>query len=852
MRQEVACWLHTLAAAGERVNSWVLAGWVRVAAGVAADGSVSSFTALSVEEWVAAARRRYHDRHRRLPPPSYLHNHRATIARLHAALTLACQGGQPWWRCPVWDPRHGRRIPVREHEPLEGQRLNFARVSPAWLREAIQWYFAAGLSTGLLSWSSLPSFLTYLGRHFAAFLAAEGIGTPDLGADPEAGIRPVALRLAAWLRQQRTRSGRPLAPPTVGLIQTTVSGFYAFMADRRADAAREPGEPRRAVLTDAHARWWRPGEIAGRYRGPAGGNYIDAAALSRIAGHVEILGLPRDRAKTVVMNGTPRRIRGLGDEQAMRAFLLAIATGRRINEILMMDFAPLSPVPGLDTRQAAETGGPAARLRYQQTKIAGAPQAILVGADVVAIVAEQQDFARALVRAGDPAAADPPYLFLAWQANTTGARHYRANTLNGLLTQLAAALQVTDATGALVDFQRTHRMRHTKATDLLNAGVPIHVVQRYMGHYAGDLVKLIMLGDCLVEAGQESVEDFLPPGLALVGGVVALLLEGGAELDGGLEEGAGFADRLEVAVQADGPGAVAVAEHALVHFGAELAHLGALGAGGQVLRGVVEGLDLLGYGEVLLGHGAVGDAGIHHGHPHRSMSQKGGYRLEAHAPVDGLGGQRVPEPVRADVADPGGLGGFGDGPVDAALADALAVLGEEVRGAQAGGPCGEPAVQEVFELGVQRDIAVGAELAERHVEPVGGADLHDGVDGEVEELAFAQAGAGQEFHGQADERVGVGAGGLQQLGERAVVQEPGQRLVAQRQVAGEHQDRRRDVAAVPFGQPLEAGAQRAEVLGEADPRQFPAAGRWPGGQVQFVGLDMGSAQVGDAAASHRQ
>ena len=91
MRQEVAYWLHTLAVAGERVNSWVLAEWVRVAAGVAADGSVSSFTALSVEEWVAAARRRYHDRHRRLPPPSYLHNHRATIARLHAALTLACQ-----------------------------------------------------------------------------------------------------------------------------------------------------------------------------------------------------------------------------------------------------------------------------------------------------------------------------------------------------------------------------------------------------------------------------------------------------------------------------------------------------------------------------------------------------------------------------------------------------------------------------------------------------------------------------------------------------------------------------------------------------------------------------------------
>jgi hypothetical protein len=95
------------------------------------------------------------------------------------------------------------------------------------------------------------------------------------------------------LRQQRTRSGRPLAPPTIGLIQTTVAGFYAFMADRRADAARELGEPQWAGLTDAHARWWRPGEIAGRYRGPAEGNYIDAAALSRIAGRPPSSTTPR-------------------------------------------------------------------------------------------------------------------------------------------------------------------------------------------------------------------------------------------------------------------------------------------------------------------------------------------------------------------------------------------------------------------------------------------------------------------------------------------------------------------------------------------------------------------------------
>ncbi len=49
------------------------------------------------------------------------------------------------------------------------------------------------------------------------------------------------------------------------------------------------------------------------------------------------------------------------------------------------------------------------------------------------------------------------------------------------------------------------------------------------------------------------------------------------------------------------------------------------------------------------------------------------------------------------------------------LPDALAVPGEQVRAAQAGGPPGEPGVEEVFELGVQRDVAVGAELAERDV-----------------------------------------------------------------------------------------------------------------------------------------
>jgi hypothetical protein len=46
--------------------------------------------------------------------------------------------------------------------------------------------------------------------------------------------------------------------------------------------------------------------------------------------------------------------------------------------------------------------------------------------------------------------------------------------------------------------------------------------------------------------------------------VVALADEGGSELDAGLEEGAGFADGFEGAVEFGWSGAVAVAEEAVV------------------------------------------------------------------------------------------------------------------------------------------------------------------------------------------------------------------------------------------------------------------------------------------------
>ena len=91
-------------------------------------------------------------------------------------------------------------------------------------------------------------------------------------------------------------------------------------------------------------------------------------------------------------------------------------------------------------------------------------------------------------------------------------------------------------------------------------------------------------------------------------------------------------------------------------------------------------------------------------------------------------------------------------------------------------------------MGVQGDVAVRAELADRNVEPVSRADLDDGVDRQVQELALAQTGPSEELHRQADERVGVVAGGLQQLGSCGVIQETRQRIVTQWQITSKHQN----------------------------------------------------------------
>src|SRR6266568_2783132 len=246
-----------------------------------------------------------------------------------------------------------------------------------------------------------------------------------------------------------------------------VEQFYLFMHDHKDAAAAATGEPGWRELGAGHAGFYRTRELPRPGRRDPGLDVIDDTAMSKIMAGIGQLGENAGDG-------------GLDDPQAMRIMMLQARLGRRISELLMLGTDPLLPLatgPG-----AGEPGALVARLRYQQTKIDGAPDTVLVDAEVVAIIRAQQEWAAAWLAGHAAPGARPRYLFLGLLFNRNADRPYVSATLHRVLTELARRLEIRDSAGRLVDFRRTHRFRHTRATSLLNAGVPIHVVQRYLGH----------------------------------------------------------------------------------------------------------------------------------------------------------------------------------------------------------------------------------------------------------------------------------------------------------------------------------------------------------------------------------
>ena len=405
----------------------------------------------------------------KLPAPSSVTQIRQVLLRFLWLLDLAYDT-RPWWQRESWHPVEDPRIPLREHEPLGRQAIHFHRITAPWLRRGAQWHGKVALETGLLRWSTLNQ------RVFAltvldAFLAGRGVTEPRLAACP-AGVRQLMQDFLGHVRASRaTRGpakGQRVSAAHAKTVLVHAEQFYLFMHDHKDAAAAATGEPGWAGLGAGHAGFYRTRELPRPARRDPALDIIDDTAMTKIMAGIGQLGEPAAEG-------------GLGDPQAMRIMMLQARLGRRINEILMLDADPVLPLTA-SPQAAPGPGAMTARLRYQQTKIDGAPDTILVDAEVVAIIRAQQQWAAGRLRERAAPGAHPRYLFLGLLFNRNADRPYVAATLHRVLTELARRLDIRDSAGRLVDFRRTHRFRHTRATSLLNAGVPIHVVQRYLGH----------------------------------------------------------------------------------------------------------------------------------------------------------------------------------------------------------------------------------------------------------------------------------------------------------------------------------------------------------------------------------
>jgi integrase len=436
-------------------------------AGPAGPSQVSLLDA-GVQEWCQRIRAGYCRDSGQFPSPGTMGRLACELQRYYRVLEAAYDT-RDWWQREVWRPAEDPRIPQRDHEPRGRESISFTRFTAPWLRTGLQWFGKSVLETGQMTWSTL---LQRVGTmpEFDAFLAGRGSFPPYLADDP-AAVRALMRDYLAHVNTRRVgrgaRAGELISASRRKVLVICVEQFYAFMHDHAEEAAAVLGEPGWLRLSPQHAMLVRRGERPRRHPPGEPHRIIDDTTMTKIMGQAGMLGAPAAGG-------------GFGDEQAMRLLMLQARLGRRINELCMLDHDPLSMLGRPPGDQ--EPGAFVARLRYQQTKIDGAPDTVLVDAEIVAIIQAQRDWAaRHFTACGRPGRT-PRYLFLGSMMNRNGDRPYSAHQFRNLLTQLAARSGIRDGDDRVIDLQRTHAFRHTAATSLLNAGVPLHVVQRWLGH----------------------------------------------------------------------------------------------------------------------------------------------------------------------------------------------------------------------------------------------------------------------------------------------------------------------------------------------------------------------------------
>ncbi|WP_121711915.1 tyrosine-type recombinase/integrase [Streptomyces sp. E5N91] len=433
--------------------------------------SARSLMALSHEEWAREVQRAVMrtDASRNVRLGTHVLN---SVKHLQDRLAHAYHDGE-WWRLDVWNPGLDRRIPQREHEPWGRSVANFSQLTTDWFRESAKWWLSVQLSTERYVWSSVKSRLDHL-KWFQWYIDQVGCSGPQL-VDSLDRLRPWLRGFVDSLNNHTVMSGPnkggKLSKNSRRSTLVTIEAFYRWMYDNRAEAVSVLGDRRWGALGAHHSVLFRLEDKPRLTNRPPDDMALEDEVVSQIAAGSGALAALKAEG-------------GLDDRQAFHALMLLIRTGRRMNEVLMMDFEPLLPLLTTSKRDEKEPDGFVARLAYQQTKItSGDPPTIPVDQEIVDIIRLQQKWAREFTAAqGAPEGTDPRYLFLQTKNNRLGKRPYASATFHSRLGALTEKLTITDSVGRPVKISKTHTFRHTRATDLINAGVPIHVVMRYLGH----------------------------------------------------------------------------------------------------------------------------------------------------------------------------------------------------------------------------------------------------------------------------------------------------------------------------------------------------------------------------------
>lgn len=482
MGQETSWWLWTIWREGTRkIDPAMLRWWKHAIDTLTTQRRARTIGDLNPALVVREALRQFEKRNGRIPSPGNQRNLESVAYSIHEHVTIRCST-QPWWTHDTWSLALDPRIPRREHEPAADRTINLAPITPTWLREGLRFWLSRALILDVYTWTSASTRIWYVATYFGRFATTHNITSPHVTSDPDQ-LRETFLTYLSWLKSpDATTTGQPLSNTSVAAAQSTLQRFYEFMHDHATDAAHATSDPRWRDLTANHTRLWAPD-----YRPKRRGNkreltHIDTADVKKMLGYLDILSTPTDQTVTVCADPHPPiTTRGLGDPQAARAWLIQALTGRRASEILMLDFNPLTTLPGLD--QNPDNTAFIARLRYQQTKVDDIDPTILVERAVVNVITEQQTW----VRDAFPDVPDPKHLFLNPRGNHKGLRPRSYRSYLDALKRFDHIVNLTDNDGRPLRFTQTHRLRHTRATELLNAGVPIHVVQRYLGHRSPEM-----------------------------------------------------------------------------------------------------------------------------------------------------------------------------------------------------------------------------------------------------------------------------------------------------------------------------------------------------------------------------